>query len=317
MSIDSITALLASTIRITTPILLMAMGGMICERANVFNIALEGMALIGAFFAIAFVDFTGGSVWAGLIGAMIAGTVYSAIFAFFITKLKANHIITSIALNTLASGLTQFLLRAMFDVQGTYTPPVIHKLANIKIPGLDQIPFLGAVSGQSIVTYAAILLVVGLYIFLYKTKAGLHLWAVGESEEAAKTAGVNSTLVKWKAILFSGAVCGLAGAYLSVISVSSFTKDMVAGRGFTAFTAYTFGGAVPVGSALASLLFGFAEAVGIRIELIGSSIPASIVDMFPYVVALIALAYSSYTKKRRMSGIQSNHRRSKRTTKEG
>lgn len=303
MSIESITDLLASTIRITTPILLMAMGGMICERANVFNIALEGMALIGAFFAVAFVQFSGGSVWVGLLGAMIAGMVYSAIFAFFITKLKANHIITSIALNTLASGLTQFLLRAMFGVQGTYTPSVIHKLNNIEIPGLNKIPILSALSGQSIVTYAAILLVIGLIIFLYKTKPGLHLWSVGESEDAARTAGVNPVLTKWKAVLFSGAVCGLGGAYLSIISVSSFTKDMVAGRGFTAFTAYTFGGAVPLGSALASLLFGFAEAVGIRIELIGSSIPSSVVDMFPYVVALIALAYSSYMKKRRMTGI--------------
>lgn len=303
MDLTLITELLSSTIRITTPVLLMAMGGMICERANVFNIALEGIALVGAFFAIAFVSFTGGNVWVGLLGGILFGVIYSALFAVMITRFKANHIITSIALNTLAAGLTQFLLRAIFDSQGTYTPPVINKLSNIEIPGIDSIPLVSAISGHSIVTYVAIIVVIALYIYLYKTSAGLRLWSVGESEDAARTAGVNVVATKWKAILFSGALCGLGGAYLSIISVSNFTKGMVAGRGFTAFTAYTFGGATPIGSALASFLFGFAEALGIRIELLGLNIPASIVDMFPYGLALIALAYSSWARTRRVSGI--------------
>ena len=302
MDIALVTELLSSTIRITTPILLMAIGGMLCERANVFNIALEGMALMGAFFAVAFVSFSGGSVWMGLLGGMLFGMIYSALFALMVTRFKANHIITSIALNTLATGLTEFLLRALFDSQGTYAPETINKLSNINIPGISEIPILGAISGHSIVTYASVVLVVVLYIYLYKTSAGLRLWSVGESEDAARTAGVNVTAIKWKAILISGVLCGLGGAYLSIISVSNFTKGMVAGRGFTAFTAYTFGGATPIGSALASLLFGFAESLGIRIELLGLDIPASIVDMFPYALALVALAYSSWRRGRRMSG---------------
>ena len=311
MDLTLITELLSSTIRITTPVLLMAMGGMICERANVFNIALEGVALVGAFFAIAFVSFTGGNVWMGLLGGILFGMIYSAIFALMITRFKANHIITSIALNTLAAGLTQFLLRAMFDSQGTYTPPEIHKLENITIPGISELPLVRAISGHSIVTYVSIIIVVLLYIYLYKTSAGLRLWSVGESEDAARTAGVNIVATKWKAVLFSGALCGLGGAYLSIISVSNFTKGMVAGRGFTAFTAYTFGGATPIGSALASFLFGFAEALGIRIELLGLNIPASIVDMFPYTLALIALAYSSWARTRRVSGIAGRKRTKK------
>jgi len=301
MNLALMTELLSSTIRITTPILLMAMGGMLCERANVFNIALEGIALVGSFFAVAFVSFTNGSVWAGLLGGILFGMIYSALFALMITRFRANHIITSIAMNTLAAGMTEFLLRAIFDSQGTYAPPVINKLANITIPGISEIPLLKAVSGHSIVTYTSIVVVVILYIYLYKTSAGLHLWSVGESEDAARTAGVNVNATKWKAVLLSGALCGLGGAYLSVISVSNFTKGMVAGRGFTAFTAYTFGGATPIGSALASFLFGFAEALGIRIELLGLSIPASIVDMFPYALALVALAYSSWARTRRVS----------------
>ena len=304
MNLALLTELLSSTIRITTPIMLMALGGMLCERTNVFNIALEGMALVGAFFAVAFVSFTGGSVWMGLLGGILAGCIYSALFALVITRFRANHIIASIALNTLASGLTQFLLRAMFDSQGTYAPPVINKLSNINLPLIKDVPLLKALSGHSIVTYASILLVAALYIYLYKTRAGLRHWSVGESEDAAKTAGVNINRTKWKAVLCSGALCGLGGAYLSVISVSNFTKGMIAGRGFTAFTAYTFGGATPVGSALASLLFGFAEALGIRIELLGLKIPASIVDMFPYALALIALAYSSWSRGRRVAGLK-------------
>ena len=311
MDIALVTELLSSTIRITTPILLMAIGGMLCERANVFNIALEGMALMGAFFAVAFVSFSGGSVWMGLLGGMLFGMIYSALFALMVTRFKANHIITSIALNTLATGLTEFLLRALFDSQGTYAPETINKLSNINIPGISEIPILGAISGHSIVTYASVVLVVVLYIYLYKTSAGLCLWSVGESEAAARTAGVNVTAIKWKAILISGVLCGLGGAYLSIISVSNFTKGMVAGRGFTAFTAYTFGGATPIGSALASLLFGFAESLGIRIELLGLNIPASIVDMFPYALALVALAYSSWRRSRRMSGGLSSRKKVK------
>ncbi len=303
MNIALFTELLSSAIRITTPILLMALGGMLCERAHVFNIALEGIALVGAFFAIAFVSFTGGSVWAGLLGGIIAGILYSCIFALVVTRFNANHIIASIALNTLASGLTQFLLRAIFDSQGTYAPPVMNKLSPIVIPVVDDIPILKAISSHSIVTYLSFLLVAVFYVYLYKTKRGLRLWSVGESEDAALAAGVNIRLTKWKAILMSGALCGLGGAYLSVISVSNFTKEMVAGRGFTAFTAYTFGGATPIGSALASLLFGFAEALGIRIELLGLKIPSSIVDMFPYAVALIALAYSSWQRMRKINGV--------------
>lgn len=303
MNLAVVTDLLASMIRITTPILLMALGGMICERVNVFNIALEGMALIGAFFSIAFVQFSGGSVVVGLLGGMLSGFIYAALFGLFILEFKANHIITSIAMNTLASGLTQFLLRAMFDVQGTYKPDTINKLQNFNIPGLEKVPILGAISGQSIVTYIAIVMVILLAIFLKRTKHGLRLWSVGESEDAARTAGINPNVEKWKATLFSGIMCGLAGGYLSCVIVSSFTKEMIAGRGFTAFTAYTFGGAMPVGSALASLLFGLAEAIGIRIELLGSSIPTAVINMFPYFVALVALGFSSYRRNRKYVGM--------------
>ncbi len=303
MNLAIISDTLASTIRMATPLLLMALGGLLCQRAGVFNIALEGFSLIGAFAAVAVVQFTGGSVWMGLLGAAVIGIMYSALYALFVTKFKANNIIASIAMNTLAAGVTSYLLRAMFDVQGAYSPDEIHKLNMIRIPILEEIPILNALSGQSIITYLAILMVVIIYILLFRTKAGLNICAVGESEEAARTAGVRPAFVKCQVVLASGALCGLAGAYLSIISVSQFSEDMIQGRGFNAFTAFVFGNAHPIATALVSLLFGFADAIGIRIELLGLNIPPSIIKMFPYVLAIVALAISSYTMKLKVKGV--------------
>lgn len=309
MNIAIISDTLASTIRIATPLLLMALGGLLCQRAGVFNIALEGFSLIGAFAAIAVVQFTGGNVWIGLLGAAAVGAVYSSLYALFVTRFKANHIIASIAMNTLAAGLTSYLLRSMFEVQGAYSPDNINKLDMIQIPVLKNIPILNCLSGQSIMTYFAIAMVAVIYILLFRTKAGLNICAVGESEDAAKTAGVRPGLVRLQVILASGALCGLAGAYLSTISVSQFSEDMVQGRGFNAFTAFVFGNAHPAATALVSLLFGFADAIGIRIELIGMNIPPSIIKMFPYILAIVALVISSYTMKLKIKGVVGNKKK--------
>lgn len=303
MSIAMISDTLASMIRIATPLLLMALGGLLCQRAGVFNIALEGFSLIGAFAAIAVVQFTGGSVWAGFLGAIIIGAVYSSLFALFVTKFKANNIIASIAMNMLAGGLTSYLLRAMFEVQGAYSPDKIHKLGLIQIPVLKNIPLLNCLSGQSIITYFTMILVAVIYVMLFKTKAGLSICAVGESEEASRTAGVQPSFVKFQVVLASGALCGLAGAYISTVSVSQFSEDMIQGRGFNAFTALVFGNAHPAATALVSLLFGFADAIGIRIELMGMNISPSIIKMFPFLLAIFALAVSSYTTKLKVKGV--------------
>lgn len=313
MSMAIITDTLASTIRMATPLLLMALGGLLCERAGVFNIALEGFSLVGAFAAIAVVQFTGGSVWTGLLGAAVIGAVYSMLFALFVTKFKANHIIASIAMNTLAVGGTSYLLRTMFEVQGAYSPDGIHKLDMIRIPIIKDIPILSCVSGQSIITYFSIVMTILIYVMLFKTKGGLNICAVGESEDAAKTAGVRPALVRWQVILISGALCGIAGAYLSTISVSQFSENMIQGRGFNAFTIEVFGRAHPIAVALVSLLFGFADAIGIRIELMGMNVSPSIIKMFPYLLAIFALAASSYTAKRKVQGAVGHKKKKEKT----
>lgn len=311
MDINSITDILSSMIRIATPLTLMALGGLLCQKAGVFNIALEGFSLIGAFAGIAFVQVTGGNVYMGMLGAIICGMLFSCIYALFVTRFKANYIIASIAMNMMGLGLTSFLLRTLFQVQGRLAPDVINKLDPINIPILNNIPILSSLSGQSIVTYVTILLVVIVYIVLFKTKAGLSICAVGESEDAATTAGIKPNKVRWKVILISGALCGLAGAYLSTVIVSQFSENMVAGRGFNAFTAFAFGNAHPIWTTLVTLLFGIAEAIGIRIELAGMNISPSIIKMFPYVLAIIALTVSSYTNKLKLSGAVGRKRKEK------
>lgn len=296
-------SVLASMLRIATPLILAALGCLLCQRAGIFNLAIEGFMLMGAFTGVAVVIFCNGNVWLGMLGAMISGVIISALFALAIVRFNANHIISGIAINMLCLGLTSYFLRTIFHVQGSVRAVNIEKLTPVNIPFLDNIPVVGdALNGQSILTYVAIVLVIFINVFLFKSKWGLNIRAVGESEEASKTAGINTTRVKWGVILFSGLLCGLAGAYLSTTIVSEFSENMIQGRGFNAFTAVVFGNAHPIAVALVTLLFGFADAVGIQIELLGTGIPPSVVKMFPFVLAIVALAVSSATTKYKKEG---------------
>lgn len=302
MNLSLISDTLSSMVRIATPLMLMALGGLLCQKAGVFNIALEGFALIGAFTSVAVVQVTGGSVVLGLLGSVVAGIFYSLIFGVFVTKYNADHIISSIAMNMLSLGLTSFLLRAIFNVQGRLAPVNMSKLTLIEIPVIKEIPVLNCLSGQSIITYVTILMLILIYVILFKTKSGLAICAVGESVVASKTAGIRPELVRLKVILVSGAMCGLAGAYLSTVIVSQFSENMIQGRGFTAFTALIFGNAHPVWTVLVTLLFGLSDAVGIRIELSGINLSPSIIKMFPFLMAILTLAISSYMGKLKMTG---------------
>ena len=294
----------AAMLRIATPLMLAAMGGVLCQKAGVFNIALEGHMLIGAFAAITVVHYTMGNVWLGMLGAMFFGMLYAVLLALAIVKFRANHIIAGIAMNMLALGLTSYLLRAMFNVQGSVRPAAINRLSPVSIPIVRDIPFVGGIiSEQSIVTYVAVITVVLTYILVNKTRAGLNICSVGELVDAARTAGVDPDREQWKVLIICGALCGLAGAYLSTTIVSQFSEDMIQGRGFNAFTAVAFGNANPIGTGLVTLLFGLADAIGIRLELMALGVPPSIIKMFPFVLALIALMISSYNAKLKRLGV--------------
>lgn len=293
----------ASMLRIATPLTIAALGCLLCYKTGVLNLALEGIMLVGAFASVAVVIWSGGNVWLGLIGGTVTGGLIALVFGLAVVRFQANHIISSIAINMLGLGLTTYLLRALFETQGQIRPPAIDKLPLLNIPLLEKIPVIGkALNGQSPITWLAFLLVIACYILLYKTEFGLNICAVGESEDAARTAGVSPERIRWQVIVLSGLLCGLAGGYIATITVSEFTENMISGRGFTAFTAVVFGGAHPVFVWLVTLLLGYADAVGIQIELVGTGIPSSIVKMFPFVLALVSLVIASGTQKLKSSG---------------
>ncbi len=292
--------LMASTLRFAAPILLAALGGLLCERAGVFNIALEGLMLTGAFAAVA------GSYWAGSTAgvavAVLAGAAMAALLAAFAVGLRGDEIVVGIALNLLASGLTIFLLRALFGVKGAFQDPRIEGLAKLDLPIIGRIPVLGPLlSGHSWVVYFSLLMVAAIWMLLFHHPLGLRLRGVGEHAEAAATLGVNVRGTRAATVILSGALCGLAGAQLSLGNVSLFVEGMSAGRGWIAVVAVLLGRAHPAGVAAACLVFGFTDSLGLRLQ--GREIPSQFTAMLPYLVTLAGLAVIA-SRRRRLEKIR-------------
>lgn len=293
-------ALLASTLRMVSPILLAALGGLITERAGIFNIALEGLMLMGAFWAVVAVAWTGSPV-AGVLAAVLAAVVLALVFGVVVVDLKGDAIVAGLAINLFALGSTTFLMRAIFGVQGGYYDPAMEGLAKLDIPVLGSLPVIGdIVNGQTILVWAAFLFVAIIQVFLFRHTQGIRLRAVGEDPVAASSVGVRVRRIQYGAVLASGALCGLAGAQLSLGLVTQFVEGMVAGRGFIALVAVMFGRAHPIGVLFASLFFGFTYALALRLQGPGS-IPPQLLTMVPYVATILALVviYGRRASRRR------------------
>jgi ABC-type uncharacterized transport system permease subunit len=266
--------LLFSAIRLATPLLLAALGGMFSERSGVINIALEGLMLAGAFTA-ASVTWYAGSPWAGLLAAILAGAAIAGIHAVACIRYRADQVVSGTAINILLTGVPALLSGAFFLSSGS-TP---------QIPREHLIPWTPVV--------LAFLFVPVTYYVLYYTPFGLRLRAVGENPEAADAAGVGVKLMRYTGVLLSGALAGIGGAYLSIGQSSLFTRNMSAGRGFIALAALIFGKWRPVQTMLACLLFGFTEAVAIQLQGVhfgGEEIPTQFVQIIPYVLTIVVLA---------------------------
>jgi ABC-type uncharacterized transport system permease subunit len=288
---------LNSTFRLIAPILLAALAGLLCERVLVFNIALEGTMLMGAFAAVATSFYTGSSL-VGVIAAALVGFVFSMVLGLIVVKLRSDAIVAGIAMNLLAVGLTTFLLRRLFGVKGVFKDPAIVGLKKLSIPLVSEIPFIGKIlSGHSWVVYASWILVVVVSIVLFKTVIGLRMRGVGQNDTAAETLGVNVNGIRYSALAFAGILCGIAGAQLSLGQVTLFVENMSAGRGWIAVVAVMLGRAHPVGVFAAALLFGFAEALSFRLQ--GMMLPHQIADTIPYLITLIALFLGQITRNRR------------------
>ena len=266
--------LLFSSVRLATPLILAALGGMFSERSGVINIALEGLLLAGAFTA-ASVTWYAGSPLVGLASAIIAGAAIAMIHAVACIRYRADQVVSGTAINILLTGVPALLSGAFFLSSGS-TP---------QVPKENLIPVVP-------VLIAFLLVPVSWYV-LYRTPFGLRLRAVGENPEAADAAGVSVKRMRYTAVLISGALAGIGGAYLSIGQSSLFTRNMSAGRGFIALAALIFGKWRPVQTMLACLLFGFTEAIAIQLQGVhfgGEEIPNQFIQMIPYVLTIVVLA---------------------------
>jgi len=279
-----------------TPILLAALAGTLSERVGLFNIALEGQMLVGAFAAVAGSHF-GGSLQAGVLAAIAAGILFSSLLAIGSALLRGNDIVIGISLNLLAAGLTSFLLRTLFGVSGTFSDSAMQGLPRLTVPGLDALPLLGSALGhQNALVYASWGLVIAIAVFLDRTPWGLRLRGIGEQPAAAVALGANATQYRFIVTLLGGGLCGLAGLQLSLGSLTLFSENMTAGRGWIAVAAVMLGRARPLAVAAACVLFGLSDALGLRLQ--GEGLPNQITDSAPYLVTLAALTVAGLRRRR-------------------
>lgn len=289
--IDTLTNILLTTVLYSTPLILAGMGGLFSERSGVVNIALEGLMTIGAFTAAVITIFTG-NAWIGLIAAMIAGIILALPHAIASIHFKADQVVSGVAINFLALGLSIYLVKWLYEGAGQ-TPVVPDKLEKVAIPLLSKIPVIGpALFNAFPTTYIAIIVVVISYFLLYRTPFGMRLRAVGEHPQAAETAGVSVVGMRYAAVLISGALAAIGGAGLSISIGSEFNQTTVAGQGFIALAALIFGKWKPFGVLGAATFFGFSVALALTGQLFGLTrfVPSEVLNMLPYVLTILALA---------------------------
>lgn len=277
------------TVLAALPLIFGSIGGVLCERTGVVNVAIEGQLLTGAFTG-AFVGSVTGSFWAGLFAAALGGVLISLLLSVFALRYVVDQVVIGIVLNTFAAGITAFLYEQIMrqDTQRYNSPP---RLPEWDIPLLSKIPIVGPALFQgTILTYIAMILVAVVTVALYRTRWGLRTRAVGEHPKAADTLGVRVIGLRYGNVLIAGAVAGLGGAYFSMMSATSFTKNMTNGAGFIALAAMIFGRWQPIGALLASLFFGFAGALATTLGSIGTPIPSEFLNMLPYVATIFAVA---------------------------
>ena len=281
---------LYSVIRITAPILFAALGAVISQKAGVVNIGLEGIMMISALFGVLFGYWT--QSWLiGVIGALATGVLLALLIGFFAFEMKTDIILGGIAVNMLGAGGTIFLLYMFTGMRGNTGSLVTRDLLipTLEIPLLKSIPYIGEVlSGHSVLTYLAFLLVWLMWVVIYKTPLGLNIRAVGENQNAATSIGVSVQRVKYIAIALSGAMAGLGGAFMSMYYSQGWNSGMVAGRGFIALAAQAMGRGEPVGTMLSSLLFGLAQALRTKVSGM-QGVSSYLVSVIPYLVTIIGL----------------------------
>ena len=281
---NSLSDFLAASLRLSVPLAFAALGGLLSERSGVLNIGLEGMLLNGAFVSAA-VALATGNPWLGVVAAFGTSGLVGWLHAYLCVTLRVNQLVSGLAINLTAAGLTTYGARLLFE-SGTVRLPGIDPLP---IPGLQNLPVLGGLFNQDLLFYLLIVLLGGSSYGLFHTSWGLALRAVGNAPQAADTAGISVSRLRYVSVMLCGGLCGLAGAYLALVHVRFFTEGMSAGKGFIALAALIFGRWQPLATASACLLFGSTEALQLRIQALNLQIPYQFLAMLPYVTALLAL----------------------------
>jgi len=275
----------------STPLILAALGGVYSERSGVVNIGLEGLMVIGAFTGTVATLLTG-SPLLGVVAAVLSGILFSLLHAVASVSYHANQVVSGVAVNFLAIGLSIFMTKQLFD-GAAQTPTIKHLIQKWEIPGLSQIPYIGK---MLFIAYPTSYLAIGIALLswyvLYKTPFGLRLRAVGEHPAAADTLGIRVSVMRYIGVMISGGLAGLGGAVISLTTTSNFSYSTISGQGFIALAAVIFGKWHPVGAMLAALFFGLAQAINSSAQVLGYSnyVPTAFIQMLPYVLTLIVLA---------------------------
>ncbi len=283
-------ALGAATLRYATPLTFAAIGGLFCERSGVINVALEGMLLTGAYFGIWAVDFSH-KWYVGLLVAMIAGAVMATVHAIWSIHLKVDQIIAGTALNFLALGITGFLFVSTYGDEGTPGDITQYSIPDVHLSFLSDVYFVGPIIAQlNLMIWLSFLLLIATYVIVFRTPFGLRMRAVGEHPRAADTVGISVYRTRYIAVISSGAIAAMGGAYLSIGFVHSFNEGMTNGIGFIGLAALIFGKWKPFGAWGAALLFGFSSALADRLPNAYGTEWGTLFQSLPYVLTLVAVA---------------------------
>lgn len=294
-----ISAIISSTFRACSPILLCSLAAALCSKTGVFNVAMEGCMLLSAFFSIVVNYFTHGNVMISILAGIVTSMVISGILAFFIIKLKASPVIVGMAINTMANGLTIYLMYVFFGRKGLFQDPSLVGLTKVTPFFAKSLPDLASCFyGLTYVDYLSWILAIAVYVFLYKTVIGYRLRAIGINKEAARSLGTPVERYQFITMTCSGILCGLAGVLLSMGSVTLFIQNISSGKSYIAMTANNLGAAHPLGVAAASLFFGICQSVGSFLQ--QTSLKGQITGAIPYVMTILASIVSSiYVKAKK------------------
>ena len=287
-----ISAIISSTFRMCSPILLCSLAAAICSKAAVFNIAMEGCMMISAFFSIVVNYYTSGNVVLSVLAGILSSMLVSAILAFFIVKLKISPVVVGMAINTMSSGLTTYLMFIFFHTKGLFQHSSLvglHKITPFFAKALPNVASM--FYGLTNIDYLSWVIAVMVYIFLYKTVLGFRIRAIGINSEAARSLGTPVEKYQFWTMTLSGILCGLAGVLLSMGSVTLFIQNITSGKGYIAMTANNLGASHPLGVAAASLFFGICQSLGSFLQQAG--LRGQITGAVPYAATILASIVSS------------------------